>query len=62
MRYKVRFSKENWRKIYSTTVEAETEQEAFLKAVKEAEQKDIIIPEEVWTSIKPTVDNQTKNR
>lgn len=50
-RYKVKFSKENIGKLYSTVVEAPTEQQAFLKAVAVAEKKGIKVPDEVWTTI-----------
>ena len=50
-RYKLRFSKENTGKLFSTVVEASTEQEAFLKAVKLAEEKGVNVPDEVWTNI-----------
>ena len=51
-KYTVTFSKENWERLYQTVVEAETEQAAFQLAVKEAEEKGIEIPDEVWSRIK----------
>lgn len=50
-KYNVRFSKENTGKLFSAVVEASTEKEAFSKAVKLAEEKGVIIPNEVWTKI-----------
>ena len=50
-KYEVRLSKENTGKLFSATVEAQTEQEAFLKAVAMAKQKGINVPDEVWTKI-----------
>lgn len=50
-KYKIRFSKEHGGKYYQTIVEAENEQEAFLKARKEATDKGIKLPDEVWTRI-----------
>ncbi len=51
-RYKVRLSKEYGGAYHITIIEAENETDAFLKAVKEAKEKGIIIPDEVWTNIK----------
>ncbi len=51
-KFTIRFSNEGGGQIYTAIVEAETEKQAFLMAVKEAENKGKTIPEEVWTSCK----------
>ncbi len=48
-KYTITFSKENGGKYYRTTVEANDETEAFIKARDEAKAKGIELPEEVWT-------------
>ena len=50
-KFKVRFSKENWKKIFETVVECETESQAFKIAMDRAERDGHIIPDEVWTRI-----------
>lgn len=51
-KYTIRFSKESGGKYYQTIVEAENEQQAFLKASDEATSKGINLPDEVWTRTK----------
>jgi hypothetical protein len=48
-KYNIRFSKENGNKLFEVNVVAPTEKEAFLIAVKMAEENNIDIPDEVWT-------------
>lgn len=49
-KFKVRIANE-YKRLYTTTVYAETERKAFLLARLEAESKGIILPTEVWTRI-----------
>ncbi len=49
-KYRVRFSNDHGGKISIHTVDAENEQEAFLKAVKEAESQGKHISDEVWSN------------
>lgn len=49
--YTVRFSKENWGKIYQTIVKADDEHQAFILARDECESKGIKLPKEIWTRI-----------
>lgn len=51
-KFTVTLSKEHGGKYYQTVVEAESEQEAFLIAAREAKEKGIILPDEVWTRFK----------
>jgi hypothetical protein len=48
-KYTITFSKERGGTYYTTIVEAENEQKAFIKARDEAETKGIKLPDEVWT-------------
>ena len=48
-KYTISFSKEHGGKYYRTTVGANGEAEAFIKARDEANAKGIQLPEEVWT-------------
>lgn len=48
-KYTITFAKEHSGKYYQTIVEAENEQEAFLKARDKAKSKGINLPKEVWT-------------
>ena len=47
--YRITFLKENGGKYISTVVDAKSEQDAFLKARKVANEKGIELPDEVWT-------------
>jgi hypothetical protein len=50
--YTIRFSKEHGGKYYQTIVKAVDAKDAYIKARKEAEEKGINLPDEVWTRTK----------
>ena len=50
-KFSVRISND-YKKLYTSIIEAETEKEAILLTVEEAESKGIHIPDEFWTRIK----------
>ena len=51
-RYTITLSNDNYKRLYQTFVDAENEQEACVKAVQEAEEKGIYIPDEPWVRTK----------
>jgi hypothetical protein len=52
-KFTIAFVKDNgFKKYYQTIVEAPTEKDARLMALKETEEKGVVLPDEVWCRVK----------
>lgn len=62
VKFTVVFKKDNsFRKYYTTILEAEDENDARRKAIKEAEDKGVVLPDEVWGYVKQHKVRNDKN-